>query len=326
VTITQIQENKNILIRFARLHQNGRLAHAYLLIGPASIGKSETALAIAKLVNCQDNGTLAQDTYCGVCPSCLKIDGGNHPDVLLIDSGGESSIKIAQIRDLISRSQLRPYEAKKKVFIIKNIEELTLQGSNALLKTLEEPPADSLLLLTTSVLEKNLGTIRSRCHAVYFFAQPYGELKTSLQKTLGLNESRAHFLAHFAEGFPGRAQLFQDEDVFTVQNQILDQLVIKKKYVTFLKSRTSDKDQIKLILNVLLSWYRDLCLLKNGVPEEHVVHRDRVDELKKHLSKYSFDQIQDILAAIVRTNKLLEENLNIKISLNILMEKIWLRS
>ncbi len=136
--------NETILKRFAKLLVANRLAHAYLFVGPQGLGKSEAALSVAKLVNCERN----DGTFCDECSSCRRITSGNHPDIYRLDRGEEETIKIEQVRELLSRTAFRPFEARRKVFIIKNIEDLTTEAGNALLKTLEEPTASNLLLLT----------------------------------------------------------------------------------------------------------------------------------------------------------------------------------
>jgi DNA polymerase III, gamma/tau subunits len=151
-SIIESMIDKNITGRFLQLMKKERLAHAYLLIGPEGSGKVETAVAIAKMVNCEQLG----ESFCGECPSCRKIEGGNHPDILMIDQGEDKSIKIYKIRELIKKTQLRPYEAMKKVVVIKDVDLMTTEGANALLKTLEEPTESSLLLLTTANPERIL--------------------------------------------------------------------------------------------------------------------------------------------------------------------------
>ena len=118
-----------VVKRFARLLRSQCLAHAYLFIGPREIGKSETALAAAKLINCEDNRDGQRETFCGQCSSCLKIESGNHPDIFFIDRGESESIKIGQIRELINRLHLRPFEAAKKICIIKDVEHLTTEAT-----------------------------------------------------------------------------------------------------------------------------------------------------------------------------------------------------
>ena len=155
-----------VLERFKALIENSRLAHAYLFVGPACVGKRETAEAIAKLVNCAASNN---ETFCDSCPSCIKINNLQHPDVYLIDAEASGSIKIDEIRSIIKRVSLKPFEGKRKVFIIVNAENLTSQAANALLKTLEEPPNNSLIILTTCFPQRNLDTIKSRCHIINFY-------------------------------------------------------------------------------------------------------------------------------------------------------------
>ena len=170
--INPAQINASVVRRFSRLAANRRLAHAYLLVGPADCGKTQTALSLAQLVNCES------ETHkpCGQCAACRKIASGNHPDVHVIGNDEMDSIKIEDIRFLLGRAHLMAYEGKTKVFIIRNIERMTLDAANALLKTLEEPAANTLMILTTSVLEANLDTIKSRCHIVKFFSFHYNKI------------------------------------------------------------------------------------------------------------------------------------------------------
>src|ERR1700722_20195644 len=126
--INQSQINAAAMERFRRLTANHRLAHAYLLVGPQDSGKTQTALSVAQLVNCE-NGPLKP---CGECTACRKIASGNHPDVHVIGNDEMDSIKIEEIRFLLSRAHLMAYEAKIKVFIIRNIELMTLEAANAL--------------------------------------------------------------------------------------------------------------------------------------------------------------------------------------------------
>jgi DNA polymerase-3 subunit delta' len=151
--------NEEILIRFERIQSQERLAHAYLFVGPVQSGKSSTIMALAQMLNCEREGV---DRFCGECGSCRKISAGNHPDVLTIEAGVGETIKIEDIRTLIQRGGLRAFEAKWKVFMIRNAERLTKEAANALLKTLEEPNRQTLIFLTTSVPELCLDTIKSR--------------------------------------------------------------------------------------------------------------------------------------------------------------------
>lgn len=313
--------------RFSALMARGRLAHAYLLIGPEGVGKMQSALDVARLVNCERRTEGSDEPYCGQCPSCYKINAGTHPDVVVFDTGDSQSIRIEKIRELITKSQLSPFEAKRKVFIIKDTDRLTLEGSNALLKTLEEPSARSLLLLTTSVPEKNLETIRSRCHAVYFFPLSPGRLARQLRETQDVPEPESRFLAFFSEGCVGRARRLKDGDFFRRKNEMIDRLVLDRRNDDYLKAVSADRQQTKDALDVLLYWFRDLILIKQGdAAEGRIANMDRIDELTAIAPRYSFKQLVECFQEIVMACRLWGDNLNIKLPLTLIQEKIWVRS
>jgi len=149
---------------------------AYLFTGPAGIGKALTARAFAKAVNC-----LAEGRYgCDECGCCHKIDKGAHADIHIIESADNMSvsgnpqeeaiqIRITQIRKLQEDISYRPYEGRKKVFIINNAHQMNLESANAFLKTLEEPPQDSIIILITDRQALLLPTIISRCRIIKFY-------------------------------------------------------------------------------------------------------------------------------------------------------------
>src|SRR3990172_246416 len=140
------------------------LAHAYLFSGEAGIGKKMTALALAAALHC---GDLRENIGCGVCPSCRMAASLSHPDVhILAGDGGE--IKIDQIRQVQADLALKPFQGEKKVLIVDGAEDMNPASANAFLKTLEEPPGDTLIVLISSMPQGLLPTIRSRCQEIRF--------------------------------------------------------------------------------------------------------------------------------------------------------------
>lgn len=315
-----IQLNQTILKRFVVLREKGRLAHAYLFIGPPNIGKGETALAVAKLLNCE---APPKETFCDACPSCRKINSGNHPDVFVIDNGYGESIKIEQIRELLSRNKLRPFMAAWKVFIIRNIENLTLEGANAFLKTLEEPSAGSLLLLTTSVPEKNPDTIRSRCHAIYVPAVSSHDLAQQLRGEYHMDEDSSHFLAYFAQGCLGTAGKLKENQFVEQKDALMDGFILNRPEEALIKEILAEKGRTKELLDILLSWMRDCLLVKAGVSDGRLIHLDRLQDLKDFQKKYTFKDLNKLNEAVVDMCRLLADNLNIKLPLLIIGEQLW---
>ena len=308
----------SVLERFFLLASKERLAHAYLFVGPQGIGKYETACAAAAMLNCEQGKVQA----CGTCSSCIKIQAGSHPDIHVLESAFGEAIKIENVRTLMSQLKFRAFMAKKKVFIIQNAENMTLESANALLKTLEEPASDSLLILTTSVPEKILATIRSRCHGIPFHPTPNAELAEHLTKYYHEGSESAHFVAHFAHGCLGKARELQENGLYTRKNQQIDGFIYSSDVTDFIKEVTSDKSKTKEFLDIFHTWMRDAILIKQGIESEKVVHLDRWADLQQFSQRFDFAQLLDIQEHIVQVYKILKDNMNCKLPLMIIKEKL----
>ncbi|HRZ87475.1 MAG TPA: DNA polymerase III subunit delta', partial [bacterium] len=161
--------HKTIVAQLKNAVSSGRVGNAYLFSGPTGIGKKTVAAQFAKALNCLKN----DPDGCGECESCRKADASSHPDVKWCGPAGASrSIKIESVRELIRNAGMKPYEGRRKVFVLAEAETLNPASGNALLKTLEEPPADTVFILTTSHKDALLPTIRSRCQTVEFQPLP----------------------------------------------------------------------------------------------------------------------------------------------------------
>lgn len=319
----EIQINKSIIERMVALNKKGRLAHAYLFIGPSNIGKGETAKAIAKLINCENDQA---EIFCNACPSCIKINSGNHPDVTVIDNGYGEAIKIGQIRELLNQNKLRPYSSSRKIFIIKNIENMTAEAANAFLKTLEEPTLGSLMLLTTAVPEKNLDTVKSRCHAIYFQSTSSNDLIIKLRENYHLKEKESHFIAYFSQGCLGKAIKLSMSGFIDKKNEFIDTFILSRPEEYRIKKVLAEKETAKKFLDILFSWIRDCLLVKVGVEDVRLIHLDRVDDLKQFVARYTFEELKALNESIIKMYQLLADNLNIKLPLLIIGEQLWEKS
>ena len=318
--LSEIQIDQSVLKRFTLLNKKNRLAHAYLFIGPVDIGKGETALAVAKLILCEAK---KDGLPCGGCPSCAKVGAGTHPDLLRIDNGPGELIKIEQMRDLMDRMKLTPFLGMKKVVIIRNTEQFTPDSANAFLKTLEEPSATTLMLLTTSVPEQNPDTVRSRCHAIYFQPLSNNEMEERLRGAYRLKEGDTHFLAHFSQGCPGAAQRFMDNGIIAYKDEVIDGFIYRQPSDDYIKETIADKERTKVFLNILFSWIRDAILVKSGIKDGRLIHLDRIEALSLFAQGYSFGQLNELSKSVVEAHKLLADNLNIKLPLLIIGEQLW---
>lgn len=199
---------------FQRIYQGGRLAHAYAFLGPRGIGKRTFALTLAKSLVCEGQRAPAFDA-CDLCPACVQVDAGMHPDVLLLRCPEDKQeFPIQLIQDLIRFLALKPAKGRHKIAIVDDADLFNDEASNCALKTLEEPPPRSLLILIGSSSEAFLPTIMSRCQVVQFLPLPQQDVRTLLAKEgVQLAESEWTELLNAAGGSLERARLLLDEPV-----------------------------------------------------------------------------------------------------------------
>lgn len=297
-----------IIKEFIRQPSAGR---GYLFCGPEGIGKKLLAKTYAKAINCESNSSDA----CDICASCLKIEQNQHPDIHLIEGSDTESIKIEDIRNLQREASFRPFEAKRKVFIIDNAHNLTPEAASALLKTLEEPAKDSAIILITAKVNLLFKTIVSRCQVVKFYPLPRQELEKILSNDFNLDLNMAHFLAYFSEGRLGLALKLKDSDIYAEKNLIIDELFTKKPDV-FNLNLAHGKQEMRDLLNVLAVWLRDIYILKSGMPENQVINLDRKAELTRLAKEYSFLDLEQGINIISDSMLWLQQNINAKLILS----------
>jgi DNA polymerase-3 subunit delta' len=315
-----------------QLHLQG----SYLFVGPQGIGKKLVAKTLAKTANCLNKTS----DSCDACASCLKIEKNQHPDVYLIDAAtainiddaqnksssvDSEAIKIDQIRQLQKEISLKPYEGRAKVFIIDNAHNLTAEASNAFLKTLEEPPKDSLIILVTDKPALLFKTIISRCKILKFSSFKRKELEDLLKKEYDLDNLNAHFLAYFSEGRLGCALRLKEEGILNEKNMIFDKFILSPGF-NLENLPIQKKDQLRCYLNILAAWFRDLYLIKVGLPHQELINFDRKDALLRLMNRFSFLDLNEIFNSISDTILYLEQNINIKLLTYNLMGQIAYRS
>jgi DNA polymerase-3 subunit delta' len=296
--------------------EQDRLASSYLFLGPQGIGKRKTALTLAKTLNCQETGL----DSCDSCSSCLKIDALNHPDIHFTSQTNTDYIKIEEIRQLKKEIGLRPYEGRKKVFIIDNAHRFSAEASNALLKILEEPPGKACIILVSSKFTLLFKTIVSRCRIIRFYPLARSGLAEILKEDYRLDEAAAHFLAYFCEGRLGPSVELKDSDILKEKNQVIDGFTLQAR-PSMPQAAGERRDMLKKHLNILASWFRDIYMVKVGLPQAEFIHLDRAADLLKAAKRYDFRDLQAIMSFISDSLRYLEENINPKLLLsNLRME------
>src|SRR6185369_931909 len=216
----EIVGHERIVEVFRRSVRSGKTPHSYIFEGIPGCGRRKTALALIQALFCRD----AADDACGVCASCRKIAGGNHGDIHLVEPlPDKRDISIEQLRELQRELSLRPYEAPRKACIMEPAERMSVNAANSLLKTLEEPPGNAIIILLTENADMLLPTIRSRCQLVRFAPLPPEHVRKLLMQN-GMDESSAATLAQMADGSMQRAQELDSESLAERRELLLKHL------------------------------------------------------------------------------------------------------
>ncbi len=297
--------------------ENSCLEGGYLFSGAEGIGKKMVALALARKLNCLES----RSDSCGQCGSCLKIDKNQHPDVHII-SDEDAQIKIEAIRQLQKDINLKAYEGNYKVFIIDNAHNLTAEAANCLLKVLEEPPRKTLIILISDKPNLLFKTVTSRCKVLKFLPLEREALEEILKNDYKLDASFAHFLAYFSEGRLGRALKLKEEDTIARKNNLIDRFVLAPHPgVEGLAS--ASRIEVRNSLNLLATCFRDIYILKTGLPEEEVINSDRKRDLAQAAARLSFSDLDTAFGHIATAITWLDRNVNIRLLLLNLRLEIW---
>ncbi len=251
---------------------NDALAHAYLFCGESGIGKRMTALAFAAVLNC---ARPRDGDACGSCPSCRKVASGNHPDVHVMTADGDE-IKIDQVREAQATLALRPFEGRRKVLIVDGAEAMNEASSNAFLKTLEEPPGESLIILVTSMPQSLLATIRSRCQTLAFQPLPRSVLAPVLRERRGLGEEDAWFLAALSRGSIGRALEMDLEEERAARERFRELMegvarLTPDEALSLAEGVAKDREGFERLIEIGIEWLRDRIVLAETGDERLLV-------------------------------------------------------
>lgn len=285
---------------------SGRIPHAFLFRGPEGVGKTCFARGVAAVINCRQP---LDGSACGKCPSCRKMETMNHPDYHVI--GPEKGIiKIDRIREMSRGLAYPPYESNVRVVVIEDVQTMRREAANSLLKTLEEPPPNNVLILTAESSQEVLATLLSRCQVVPFTPLGIEDTSTILMKH-GVEPVAARMLARLSEGSPGRALLFQDKEMVVLWREIVSYLANPENDVDrdvlgllrLAEKMAAQKDDLLPLLGLLRIWIRDLMF---GKDEQNLGQVPQGQCLKSWSSGELFAKLQ----AINRAERQLGRNCN----------------
>ena len=263
---------------------NRHLAHAYLFTGPDGIGKKKTALALAQYLNC-DAPDETHFTSCGHCPSCLQSECGSQPDLMILEPDG-NSIKIEQIRNLLSRVALRNYESRYKIILINDAHLMTEQAANCLLKTLEEPTDNTIFILITAQAQNLPVTILSRCQQIPFDLLPPTQIQEILQQLHPERQSQIGLVTALAQGSVSTAEnLLANEEIATARQDFYQLLIQLEKtsaaqIIGWCEQWDKNKKMVKALLELGQLWYHDVLVLHTAERIDLLINQDYLASLK----------------------------------------------
>jgi DNA polymerase III subunit delta' len=277
----QFQGNSSLLDTIKNQLRGGRLPHSLLFAGCEGVGKRTLALFLAKAVNCQNtDGT----DFCDHCTSCRKIEAAAHPDLREVEPDGQF-IKIEQMRELSREVYFTPFEAKYRFFLINHAERLKMEAANSILKTLEEPPQTSHLILITPRPDELLGTIRSRCQIYRFSPLPIAAMEKLLRDKVQYSPEHRELLIRLCSGSIGKALQFNLDQYLEKRDELLvllsyclpDLSYTKVSRVLMPLSKT--KDCFSDYLEILYSLLRDIFLIQIDRESPIITNQDVSSQL-----------------------------------------------
>jgi len=321
VPFADILGHDRIIEVLRRSLRNGKTAHSYLFEGINGSGRRKTALAMIQALFC----TSLPDDACGLCPSCRKINGGNHPDIHLIAPlPDKRDISVEQLREMQHDLSLRPYEAPRKACIIDPAERMSVGAANSLLKTLEEPPGNALIILLTENAGVLLPTVRSRCQLIRFAPLSPEHMLTLLERS-GMNSEAAALIVPMSGGSLQKALELDNEALVARREALLsrvEQLNINRIATVFdsAEELSGNRDATLELLDMLLSFYRDAVHL--GAGNGDIVNRTVRGAIESIAARRTMPRNIELLERIYETRRDVQRNANPKLSLDHLFMKM----
>lgn len=299
-----------------------KVSHAYILNGERGAGKKMLANLFAKTLQCEQGG----EEPCKECHACKQAAGGNHPDIIRVTHEKPNTISVDDIRKQINEDiQIKPYSGKYKIYIIPDADMMTTQAQNALLKTIEEPPAYAVIFLLTENAESLLPTICSRCVMLKLRNIKDTLVKNYLMEQLQVPDYKADVCTAFAQGNIGRAIMLANSEHF---NEIKEEAVQLLKYIDTMelsdlieavKRITVYKIEVTDYLDILTIWYRDVLIYKATMNLDRVIFGEQIEYIKERARKSSYEGIELILKSIESAKARLKANVNFDLVMELLL-------
>lgn len=316
--------HEQIIAHLQNAIEEDKVSHAYIFNGPEASGKMMLAEAFAMALQCEGEGKGKRP--CLECRSCRQAADHNQPDIIYVSHEKPNTIGVDDIRTQINNDiDIKPYSSRYKVYIVDEAQKMNQQAQNALLKTIEEPPAYAIILLLTTNADSFLQTILSRCITLNLKAVKEDKIKEYLMKHYQIPDYQADICAAFSQGNVGKAiQLASSEEFGELKASVLQ--LMKRLEDIDLYEMTGAVKQIaeyKLSVNdyfdLMMIWFRDVLYLKATNDVDGLIFKDEVYDIKKQAAKRSYQGIETILEALEKAKIRLNANVNFDLVIELLL-------
>ena len=307
--------------------KTNKVSHAYILNGEKNSGKEFIAKIFASALQCEKTGiSLGMAEPCGECHSCIQMAGKNQPDVIYVTHEKPGSIGVEDIRSQINGDvAIKPYSSPRKVYIINEGEKMTVQAQNALLKTLEEPPEYTVILILTTNMESLLPTILSRRVALNMKPVRDSQVKKFLMETMRIPDYKADICVAFARGNVGKAKMLASSEEF---DNVKEEAVTLLKYinemeiseiVAAIKKINEYKLDVNDYFDILAIWYRDVLLFKATNDANHLIFREEIQYIRRVADRSTYEGIETVINALEKSKQRLKANVNFDLTMELLL-------
>ena len=302
-----------------------KISHAYIINGEKSSGKEFIARVFAMTLQCEKGGT----EPCQECHSCKQALSDNQPDIIYVSHEKPNTISVDDIRTQLNNDiVIKPYSSKHKIYIVDEAEKMNQQAQNALLKTIEEPPAYAVIMLLTTNADSFLQTIRSRCITLNLKSVKNDVIKSYLMTEKKIPDYQADVCAAFAQGVVGKAIKLASSDDFNELKESALSLIKRLDDIDLyemgeaIKQISDYKLQVQDYFDLITVWYRDVLYMKATNDVNGLIFKDEVYDIKKQASKHSYHGIETIIEALDKAKLRINANVNFDLVIELLLMTI----
>lgn len=295
--------------------------HAYIFQGDVGVGKETLTKAFVAGLMCTGEG----EKPCGHCVSCKQIDSGNQPDVIWLTRDG-AHYGVEEIRSqLCDTMDIKPFSSPYKIYIVPEAERMTESAQNALLKTIEEPPAYGIVILLTSNISELLPTIQSRCLVMEFRPLTNAAVEEYLKTQCQVPDYLAKASAAFAQGNIGKAMRYaQSEDFIERKDKVIGLLRSVRNMdlsdmMAVIKDLGTRKDEVRDYIDIMSLWYRDVLIFKATKNINQLLFQEESSHIMKEAENRSYEKIENILQAFDKAKMRLKANVSFEVALELML-------